>query len=132
MELTSKQRAQLRGLANTIGTILQVGKADFQTGTPFFLGITFGQVFGRLLFTSWMLVPDGQPPHKDLPPDSPAPEQGEQLLCVRLRAAEGGDARQGQDRLRLMPAVEGQKHVRPHQQPQLVLRVQGKSKRPKN
>ena len=26
MELTSKQRAQLRGLANTIGTILQVGK----------------------------------------------------------------------------------------------------------
>ncbi len=26
MELTSKQRAQLRGLANTIDTILQVGK----------------------------------------------------------------------------------------------------------
>ena len=26
MELTSKQRAQLRGLANSIDTILQVGK----------------------------------------------------------------------------------------------------------
>ena len=34
MELTSKQRAQLRGLANTIDTILQVGKDGIVPGEP--------------------------------------------------------------------------------------------------
>ena len=49
-------------------------------------------------------------------------------ICVNMAdygygASKGGDARQGKNALRLAPGLEGQKHIRPHQQPQLVLRV---------
>ena len=46
-------------------------------------------VFALLKLDRLLIVPDGQPPHKDLPPDSPAPEQ--RLALTRLAAAEMGD-----------------------------------------
>ena len=41
---------------------------------------------------------------------------------VRLPTGEGGHPRLGQDALRLPPALEGQEHIRTHQQPELVVR----------
>ena len=46
-------------------------------------------VFALLKLDRLLIVPDGQPPHKDLPPDSPAPEQ--RLALTRLAAEEMGD-----------------------------------------
>lgn len=45
--------------------------------------------FEMLKLDKLLIVPDGQPPHKDLPPDSPAPEQ--RLALTRLAAEEMGD-----------------------------------------
>ena len=47
------------------------------------------------------------------------PLGGEHGLPVLLRAAKGADASQGQDDLRLVPQVQGEEHVRAHEQPQL-------------
>ncbi len=41
-------------------------------------------VFETLKLDKLLIVPDGQPPHKDLPPDSPSPEQ--RLALTRLAA----------------------------------------------
>ena len=49
------------------------------------------------------------------------PLDGEQLLCVRFCPAEGGNPRQGQNLLGRVPCLKCQEHIRPHQQPQLVL-----------
>ena len=46
-------------------------------------------VFELLKLDRLLMVPDGQPPHKDLPPDSPAPEQ--RLALTRMAAEEMGD-----------------------------------------
>ena len=48
---------------------------------------------------------------------------GKQLLGVLLGAAKGGNTRQGENFLRLVPCLEGQEHIGSHQEPQLVLRV---------
>ena len=51
------------------------------------------------------------------------PLGGEQGLAVLLRAAKGTDARQREDDLRLVPQVQGEEHVRAHEQPQLCVRI---------
>lgn len=43
-------------------------------------------VFALLKLDKLLIVPDGQPPHKDLPPNTPAPEQ--RLALTRLAAEE--------------------------------------------
>ena len=65
----------------------------------------------------------GEDPGLGICPVQIVPLNGEQLLRVRLRSAEGGDPRQGQNLLRFVPGLDGEEHVRAHQQPQLVLRV---------
>ena len=45
-------------------------------------------VFEMLKLDRLLIVPDGQPPHKDLPPGSPPPEQ--RLLLTRLAAEDTG------------------------------------------
>ena len=50
------------------------------------------------------------------------PLGGENRLAVRFGASKGAHARQFQDASRLPPLVEGEEHVRPHQQPQLIPR----------
>lgn len=45
-------------------------------------------VFELLKLDKLLIVPDGLPPHKDLPPDSPSPEQ--RLALTRLAADETG------------------------------------------
>ncbi|CAN4024586.1 tRNA pseudouridine(38-40) synthase TruA, partial [Dysosmobacter welbionis] len=66
---------------------------------------------------------EGEDPGLGICPVQIVPLNGEQLLRVRLRSAEGGDPRQGQNLLRFVPGLDGEEHVRAHQQPQLVLRV---------
>ena len=51
------------------------------------------------------------------------PLGGEHGLPVLLRAAKGADASQGQDDLRLVPQVQGEEHVRAHEQPQLCVGI---------
>ena len=51
------------------------------------------------------------------------PLDGKELLGVLFGATEGSDARQGQDGLRVMPGLEGEEHIRSHQQPQLIVGV---------
>lgn len=45
-------------------------------------------VFELLKLDKLLFIPDGQPPHKDLPPDSPTPEQ--RLALTRLAAEDTG------------------------------------------
>lgn len=45
-------------------------------------------VFELLRLDKLLIVPDGQPPHKDLPPNTPAPEQ--RLVLTRLAAEDTG------------------------------------------
>ena len=66
---------------------------------------------------------EGEDPGLGICPVQIVPLNGEQLLRVRLRSAEGGNPRQGQNLLRFVPGLDGEEHVRAHQQPQLVLRV---------
>ena len=47
------------------------------------------------------------------------PLGGEDLLPVLFGTPEGAHTRQLQNFLRLVPPVEGEEHVRPHEQPQL-------------
>ena len=48
------------------------------------------------------------------------PLDGEELLRVGFRSAEGADACVFYDLLRLMPRLKRQEHIRPHKEPQLV------------
>ena len=56
-------------------------------------------------------------------PGQKLPLGGKDRLPVLLGAAEGADLGQPQDGLGVVPQVEGQKHVRPHEQPQFRLGV---------
>ena len=47
----------------------------------------------------------------------------EGLILIGLQAAERTDIGKGQDHIRLVPGVEGQKHIRSHQQPEFILRI---------
>ena len=47
--------------------------------------------------------------------------RGEKLLAVLFRAAKGAQARIPHDLVRLVPVLERQEHVRPHQKPQLIV-----------
>ena len=66
---------------------------------------------------------DGGNPGSGAGPLQILPLRGEDRLPVLLRAAKGAYPRQLQNLLRLAPPVEGQEHVRTHEQPQLRLRV---------
>ena len=50
------------------------------------------------------------------------PLGGKLRFHVRLCPAESGDPRKGRDLLRLMPRFKAEEHIRPHQQPQFILR----------
>ena len=47
--------------------------------------------------------------------------RGEKLLAILFRAAKGAQARIPHDLVRLVPVLERQEHVRPHQKPQLIV-----------
>ena len=48
---------------------------------------------------------------------------GKRRLLAALQSAERADAGQRHHLLRLPPVLQGQKHIRAHQQPQLILRI---------
>ena len=54
----------------------------------------------------------------------PVPLHRKQRLHIFLRPSESGNARQGRDLFRLMPGLEAQEHIRPHQKPELIVRIQ--------
>ena len=45
---------------------------------------------------------------------------GQRSRAVVLTPREGGNPRQGHDFLRLVPVLEGEKHIRSHQEPELI------------